>query len=148
MRPCARGRRQTQRGSGVVELTWLVVLLLVPLLYVVLAVFETQRAAYAVTSASQAAGRAFALAPDAATAESRARAAAELTLTDQGVDLRRSAVSTGCRPACLQPGSVVEVTVTSAVPLPLLPAVFGERQPSIRVSSTQLTPLGDFQEPR
>ena len=143
-----RLRSRSERGSGVVELTWLVILLLVPLLYVVLAVFETQRAAYAVTSASQAAGRAFALAPDAATAETRARAAADLTLTDQGVDIGLSAVETGCRPACLQPGSVVEVTVTSAVPLPLVPAIFGGQPPSIRVSSTQLTPLGDFQEAR
>ena len=144
---CA-ARRRAETGSGVIELTWLVVLLLVPLLYVVLAVFETQRAAYAVTSASQAAGRAFALAPDAATAESRARAAADLTLADQGVDADRSSVATGCRPACLVPGSVVEVTVTSSVPLPLLPAVFGDQPPAVRVSSTQLTPLGDFQEAR
>ncbi|QWC83938.1 hypothetical protein KLP28_09880 [Nocardioidaceae bacterium] len=140
-------RAGDERGSGLVELTWLVVLLLVPLLYVVLTVFETQRAAYAVTSASQAAGRAFALAPDTATADSRARATVELTLADQGVDSDRAAVSTSCSPSCLVPGSVVEVTVTTAVPLPLLPAMFGE-QPSVSVSSTQLTPLGDFQESR
>ena len=140
-------RPRSDRGSGVIELTWLVVLLLIPLTYVVLAVFETQRAAYAVASASQAAGRAFALAPDAVTGETRARAAADLTLTDQGVAAERSAIETGCRPGCLLPGSVVEVTVSSAVPLPLLPAIFGE-QPSIRVSSTQVTPLGDFQETR
>jgi Flp pilus assembly protein TadG len=50
-------RRRSERGSALVEVTWLPILLLVPLLYVVLAVFEVQRAAFAVNAATRAAGR-------------------------------------------------------------------------------------------
>ena len=39
-----------QRGSALVEVTWLSLLLLVPLLYVVLAVFEVQRSAFGVSA--------------------------------------------------------------------------------------------------
>ncbi|NUR09441.1 MAG: hypothetical protein HOQ45_20855, partial [Nocardioidaceae bacterium] len=73
-------RRRDQRGTALVEVTWLAVLLLVPLLYVVLAVFEVQRAAYAVSAATRAAGRAYTLAPDQASAGLRARAAADVAM--------------------------------------------------------------------
>ncbi|MFI5955247.1 hypothetical protein [Cryptosporangium sp. NPDC051539] len=45
-------------GSAIIEFVWGGVLLLVPLLYVVLAVFEVQRNAFAVTEAAREAGRA------------------------------------------------------------------------------------------
>ena len=37
-------RLRDQRGSALVEFTWLAILLMVPLLYIVLAVFEVQGA--------------------------------------------------------------------------------------------------------
>ena len=51
-------RPRGEAGSALVEVTWLSILLLVPLVYVVLAVFEVQRAAFAVDAATRAAGRA------------------------------------------------------------------------------------------
>ncbi len=60
---CGRGDRD-EAGSAVIELVWVGILLLVPLLWIVLSVFEVQPGAYAVTSAARAAGRAYALAPD------------------------------------------------------------------------------------
>nr|MBA2464590.1 hypothetical protein [Nocardioidaceae bacterium] len=59
-----RGRHRDESGSALVEVTWLAILLLVPLVYVVLGVFEVQRASFGSTSAARAAGRAFVLAPD------------------------------------------------------------------------------------
>ncbi len=141
-------RCRDERGTVVVELTWLSILLLVPLLYVVLAVFETQRGAFATIAASRAAGRAFALSPDEVTARARAQTAADLALGDQGLPPERALVRATCRPACLQPGSVVEVTVVSWVALPLLPSVFGADTPRIRVSSTQRVPYGTYREAR
>ncbi len=67
-----RSRRRRDGGAATVEFVWLTVLLLVPLVYVLLSVFEAQRAAFAVSSASQAAGRAFVRAPDVVTAQARA----------------------------------------------------------------------------
>ena len=69
-------RRRDDRGTALVEFVWLAILLLVPLLYVVLAVFETQRAAYAASAAARSATRAFVTAPDERSAYSRAEAAA------------------------------------------------------------------------
>ena len=57
-------RRRDEDGSALVELSWLGILLLVPMLWIVLSVFEVQRGAFAVSGAARAAGRAYALAPD------------------------------------------------------------------------------------
>ena len=61
-----------ESGSALVELTWLSLLLLVPLVYVLLAVFAVQSGSYAVSGAARAAARAYALAPDEASAPGRA----------------------------------------------------------------------------
>ena len=66
-------RRRGQRGTALVEVTWLSILLLVPLVYVVLAVFEVQRSAFAVNAATRAAGRAYTLAPSEGEGAARAR---------------------------------------------------------------------------
>jgi len=54
----ARVDPRGERGTALVEFTWLGVLLLVPLVYVMLSVFEVQRGAYAVSAASRSAARA------------------------------------------------------------------------------------------
>ena len=76
---------RTDRGSASIEFVWLSIILLVPLIYVLLAVFEVQRAAYGTSAASRAAARAFVQAPDVATAERRAEVAARLAMQDQGL---------------------------------------------------------------
>ena len=45
-----------ESGTALVEFVWLAILLIVPLLYIVLAAFETQRAAYAASAAARSAG--------------------------------------------------------------------------------------------
>jgi len=140
--------REGQAGSVVIEVVWLAVLLLVPLVYVVLAVFEVQRGAFAATAAARAAGRAYVLAPTPAEAELRARAASRIALADQGVDGGESVMSLACRPSCLAPGSVVHVRVRHQVPLPLLPRVLGGQAPSLRVEAEHTVPYGTFREDR
>ncbi|HEX4976928.1 MAG TPA: hypothetical protein VFV40_03585 [Nocardioides sp.] len=140
--------RRGQRGSVVIEVVWLSVLLLVPLVYVVVAVFEVQRGAFAATAAARAAGRAYVLAPTPADGERRARAAGQVALADQGVDAGRSVMTLGCRPACLTPGSVVHVRVRHQVDLPLLPRVLGGQAPSVRVEAEHSVPYGTFREDR
>ena len=76
---------RTERGSALVELTWLGILLLVPMIWIVLSVFDVQRGAFGVSAAARSAGRAYALAPDDATGTQQARAAAGIALADQGV---------------------------------------------------------------
>ena len=72
-------------GNALVEFTYLAVLLMVPLVYVLLAGFQVQRAAFGVTEAARQAGRAYARADSAATGQARADAASMLAMKDQGI---------------------------------------------------------------
>ena len=145
-----RGSRD-QAGTALVETIWLGLLLLVPLVYLLLAVFDVQRASYGVSAATRAAGRAYVLAPDVGTAQARAAQAAAVALRDQGLDLPPGAMAVSCLPgagSCLQPGSSVQVTLSVQVPLPFVPDALGGAAPSIRVSSTHLAPYGSYREGR
>ncbi|HET6627786.1 MAG TPA: hypothetical protein VFG63_15450 [Nocardioidaceae bacterium] len=144
-------RARTEGGTALVEVTWLAILLLVPLLYIVLAVFEVQRSAFAVTAAARSAGRAFVMAPDEASAMDRARAAAAVALEDQEIALADAGLVVTCAPDphnCLAPGSVVEVDLGYAVPLPLTPSALGGNTPSVRVEAEHRVPYGTFREDR
>ena len=146
-----RGRCRSERGSALIELTWLAILLLVPLVYVVISVFEVQRSAFAVNAAARAAGRAYSLAPSEAAAIGQARAAAALALSDQGLAAGRGSVGVGCTPAtghCLAPGSVIRVHVSYPVALPLMPSALGGSTPSILVEADHRVPYGSFREDR
>ena len=143
--------RRDERGTALVEVTWLSILLLVPLVYVVLAVFDVQRSAFAVNAATRAAGRAYVLAPSEAEAGARARAAAEVALEDQGLRLTDGSVAIGCDPDprdCLSPGSVVHVRMSLPVRLPLMPDALGGNTPSIRVDAEHTVSYGTFREDR
>jgi hypothetical protein len=140
-----------EEGTALIEFSWLAILLLVPLVYLILAVFDVQRSAYGVTAATRAAGRAYVLAPDLATAQSRAYEAAAVALRDQGLDLSPGDLVITCQPApdsCLQPGSSVLVELELHVDLPLMPSALGDNTPSIRVEATHLAPYGTYREAR
>ncbi len=144
-------RRRNQTGSALVEFTWLAIILMVPLLYIVLAVFEVQRAAFGVSTAARSAGRAFTNAPSEAAAAGRAQAAAALALRDQHLEAGDRSLYVACTPEpanCLAPGSVVSVTVQQDVPLPLLPAILGGNRPSVRVEAQHSVPYGAYREDR
>jgi hypothetical protein len=144
-------RARGEQGSALVELVWLAVLLMVPLLYVVLAVFEVQRAAFGVSSAARSAARSFTQAPSEAAAPGHALVAAGLAMSDQGLEEARREVAIRCEPDpgnCLAPGSVVTVVVGYAVPLPLLPPALGSQRPSVRVEAEHTVPYGTYREDR
>jgi Flp pilus assembly protein TadG len=144
-------RRRDESGTALVEVTWLAILLLVPLLYVLLAVFEVQRAAFAVSAATRAAGRAYTLAPSEADAAGRALAAAQVALQDQGLTITAASLDTTCEPVpadCLSSGSVIRVRIAYPVSLPLMPDALGGNTPSVRVEAEQAVPYGTFREDR
>lgn len=140
--------RRDERGSALVELTWLGLLLLVPLLWIVLSVFEVQRGAFAVSGAARAAGRAYALAPTDAVGEARAEAAARQVLVDHGIGEQPLGMKVTCAPAgdCHAPGAVVTVELGSQVDLPLLPDVLGGGSPSFAVDASHTVPIGQFRD--
>jgi hypothetical protein len=141
-------RSRDQAGSAIVEVTWLTLLLLVPLVYLLLTVFEVQRAAFGVDAATRAAGRAFVLAPDEATARRHAHDVASTAMRDHGVVIGAEALRVRCHDGCLQPGSAVTVSLDTQVRLPLVPDWFGDFEPSVRVSAEHEVPYGTFRESR
>ncbi|MDX6253237.1 MAG: hypothetical protein QOF10_6597 [Kribbellaceae bacterium] len=147
MRPA--GRRRDQRGSAVVEFSWLALLLMVPLIYVMLGVFDVQRASYGATAAARAAGRAFIIVPAGLSeddARARAFEAARLAMKDQGVELSQDQLRITCNPTCLEPGSTVTVELNTEMPLPLIPDALGGERPAIHISSVHTEPYGDYRE--
>jgi Flp pilus assembly protein TadG len=142
-------RRGGQRGSALVEVSWLGILLMLPVVWIVMSVFQVQRGAFGITAAARAAARAYSLAPDDQTGLTRARTAARLALDDQGVHGVTPAVVVSCTPYphdCHQGTSVITVSVQSRVVLPLMPAVLGSNRPSYALEATQTVPIGQFQE--
>lgn len=134
-------------GSALVEFTFLGVLLLVPLTYVLLTALAVQRAAYAVTAAAREAGRSYVSATDGAAATHRARAAAAVAAHDAG--LPEFAVAVACEAdPCLTPGASVGVTVTASVALPFVPDVLGRAPARVAVHGRHVEVVDRFAVPR
>jgi Flp pilus assembly protein TadG len=141
---------RTERGTALVELVWLGVLLLVPLVWILMSVFDVQRGSMGVTSAARAAGRAYALAPTDQLGQVRAEEAARQALSDQGVD-EPVEVSVSCTPypqQCHQGTSVITVRVATGIELPLLPQVLGGQAPTFALDAEHTVPIGQYQEVR
>ena len=139
--------RGDESGSALVEFVWLAMLLLVPLVYFVVAVFDVQRAAFGASAASRAAGRAYALADTDAEGLRRARTAVEVAFADQGID-QPVELEVTCEPAppCHRRGSTIIVRVSSRVSLPLVPAALGGGAPSFAIASDHRVPIGRYRE--
>jgi Flp pilus assembly protein TadG len=132
-------------GNALVEFTYLAVLLMVPLVYVLVTVFQVQRAAFGVTEAARQAGRAY-VTTSSGDPALRAQTAADVALRDQIPDVGSAAVSyPGGAPALL-PGQTVTVQVAYDVTLPILGGLFGEVQPTIPVRATHVEVVDAFRE--
>ena len=142
-------RRGDERGSAMVELVWLGVLLLVPILWIVMSVMEVQRGAFGVSAAARSAGRAFALAPTDAEGRQRAEAAARQALADQGLEDAPLTITVTCAPYpsnCHSGTSVITVEIASRIDLPLMPDVLGGDRPSFALDASHTVPIGQYQE--
>ncbi|MFP7760890.1 hypothetical protein [Marisediminicola sp. LYQ134] len=119
-------------GSASLEFITAGMILLLPIVYLIVAMASIQGGALAVEGAARHAARVFVLAQDEDDAQSAARRAVEFALADHGVDPAGSTVVVRCEPdpsACLSRESAVTVEVTVVVPLPLVPAALDVRAP-------------------
>jgi len=140
-----RRRPTGDDGNALVEFSYLAVLLMIPLVYVLLTVFQVQRAAFGVTEAARQAGRAYATATDEAQGRARARVAADLALQDQGLVLCPSCLAPPA--GQLVPGGTVRVRVEHRVVLPLLGGLFRGAVPaSIPVRATHVEVVDRFRD--
>jgi hypothetical protein len=108
-------------GSALVEFTWLAILLMIPLVYVVLAAVSVQRAAFAETTAAREAARAYATAGSDAEGERRAELAVALAMRDEGVGWTPSGRVIDCGDCTYLPGSSFAVDLHMVVALPFVP---------------------------
>ena len=82
----SRALDDREEGSALIEFVFLAVLMLVPIVYLIVALGRIQAGALAVEQGVREAGRAFVTAPGRAVAPARARAAMTLAYRDQGFD--------------------------------------------------------------
>jgi Flp pilus assembly protein TadG len=139
-----RRRLREDDGNALVEFTYLSVLLLVPLVYVLLTVFQVQRAAFGVTEAARQAGRAYVTADTDAQGRARAQEAADLAMRDQIPGFGSAEVvvdSTG-----FAAGGSVSVSVRHEVVLPVLGGIFERVRPRIPVDATHVEVVDRFRE--
>jgi hypothetical protein len=132
-----RARRWTDRadaedGSASIEFLTVGLLLLVPLVYLVLALAAVQAGALGVEGAARQASRVFVQERDAAAADAAAREAISVALADYGVDADTARVRIACAPdpsRCLVRRGFVTVRIAATVPLPLVPPALGAALP-------------------
>ena len=142
--------KRDESGSAVVEFTWLAIILLVPLVWIVISVFQVQQGAFAVSAAARAAGRAYALAPDDVTGQEHAQRAVDQVLADQGASGQRASVRISC--ATPVPGNchvgtaVITVEIGSGVRLPLAPKILGDGMATFALHASHTVPFGQYVE--
>jgi Flp pilus assembly protein TadG len=127
---CWTARSSDDDGSASLEFITAGVLLLVPLVYLVLAVASIQGAALAVEGAARQAARVYVQSPSADEARDRAARAVEFALADYGLSGAQADVRVTCAPdptVCLTRDGRVSVSVQLAAPLPLVPDVLDMR---------------------
>jgi hypothetical protein len=128
-----RSVRQTgERASAIIEFVFVAVLVLIPLIYLIVAVAVVQRSRLATTNAARDVGRAIATSVTAAQAQLRAQAALRAALQGQGltaadVELRYVEAGSDCQGPVtvpsLAPASVFAICVIRHQPLPAVPRV-------------------------
>ena len=130
-----------ERGSAVVEFTFLSLLLMVPLIYFIITMGQLQGGSFAVVGAADQAAKVFVAQTDSAVGQAAAEQAVLLALADHGHSAANARVETSCAPAdCLAAGSAVTVTVHLTVPLPFVPFsdVLNLNAGQLSASATQL----------
>lgn len=131
-------RWRDDAGNASLEFVTAGVLLLVPLVYLVVALSVIQAAAFAAEGAARQGARAYALS---ATAESGTEAvtrAVEFALADHDVEPTAVDVNITCNPTvCHTPQGFVTVSVNLVVRLPLIPAIGSLAEVPIQAASTQ-----------
>lgn len=152
-RDTGSGDTAADEGRALVEVIFLGVLLLIPVIYVLIAVLKLQSATFAVNQAARDAGRLIVTAPSVAVGVDRARTLARIALEDQNVDggsvdIRFVRPGGDCLGAqvtpSLQPGDVYDVCVVSVVGIPGVPTVVTGSSNTVAGSFT--LHVGDFRE--
>ncbi|MFD1714158.1 hypothetical protein ACFSBZ_06725 [Amnibacterium flavum] len=141
-------RVSDDRGSAALEFITAGVLLLVPIVYLVIAMSAIQAATFATEGAARNAARIFATSDTQASAESAAERSVAFALADFGIDSGAARVDVSCTPSaadCLARESLVTVTVRVDVPLPFIPSMVANVIPtSVPVEARAIQRVSTF----
>lgn len=139
-------RAACERGSASLEFLTVGMILLVPLVYLVLAVASIQAAALGVEGAARQAARVAVLrADDAEPAPAGVERTVRVVLADYGVDANAASVDVDCSAGCDVPGTRITVRVRAAVALPLVPqALASSSIGTVRLESTATHTVSRF----
>ena len=124
-------------GSASLEFITAGMLLLIPLVYLVVAVGAVQGATLATEGAARQAARVYVESPDQDTAIKRAQQAIDFALADYGLDSKKADITITCSSSCLEPESLVSIGVGVKVVMPLVPAVLNLDQAAVVPVSSQ-----------
>ncbi|MGW9158589.1 MULTISPECIES: TadE family protein [unclassified Microbacterium] len=126
-------------GSAALEFITVGVILLVPLIYLVVALGTIQEQMLGAEAASRHIARAIAQAPDVASAAARGDVVLADVIDEYGLDPDAVDLSLSCTPSgveCPSAGATITVLVSTRVRLPLVPEVLGlERSTAIPVQA-------------
>lgn len=115
-------------GSAALEFIFAGVVLLVPIVYLIIAMGQIQSHALGVETGARQLARAIATAENLDDADGRASLVTEAIAREYGIDPETVSVSISCDPVgdtCPQAGVTVRVVVSASAKLPLVPPVFG-----------------------
>ena len=133
------------QGRAIIEFLVVGMLLLVPVVYFVVTLSRVQAAAFAVSTASREAGRAFTTAVDEDGAYARGQAAARISFEDFDFGADGGVVLRCDGSPCLRPEGRVEAVATVNVRLPLVPDLLSGAIPAvIPVSATHVATVDRF----
>ncbi len=142
------GDRGDDSGSAPIEFIVVGLVLLVPLVYLMVALGAVQGQALGAEAGARHIARVIATAADAADARARADAVLASIVREYGMDPSAVRLDLECRPAtaaCPSAGSTLVVTVASRVSLPLIPPVFGlESVAAIPIEATSVQRVSRF----
>ncbi len=143
-------------GRAIIEVIFLAVLMLIPVLYIMISLLRLQAATFAVTQAARDAGRVVDTAPTMEEGIARAGQIAAIDLADQnfphdGITLQFVAPGADCHGSTpvtptLDAGAVYDICVTAEVSLPGVPTVLTGHHNT--VTGVYTIHIGDLREGR
>jgi len=137
-----------ESGNAALEFLTAGVLLLVPLVYLAIALAAMQGACLAVEGAAHEAVRAYVSAPTDAVAQASADRAVTVALADHRLARRPGDLTVACdtvAPGCLEHGRRVTAHVRTQVELPFVPATFGlDRVARVSLEASATAPIFRF----
>ena len=134
-------KARTDQGSASLEFITAGMLLLVPVVYLVMAVSAVQGATLATEGAARHAARVYVQAANQSVAKAQAQHAVNVALADFGIASDNARVNITCASSCLTPRALVTVSVAVDVPMPLVPKVLNLHQLAVVPVSAQASEL-------